>query len=518
MKKILKFFPLIFFIVFCLLALFFALRGIPGSPDAKELSTPKWKEDGPFELSPERGRFSLLYSVAEDHSFLFSNDIGKFAEPDVAVNKGRYVSLFAPLVSFASMPGYFIGRYFGASQVGTFAVVALFALFNCLLIRLIAIRLGVSSFASAVGSLIFLFATPAFAYGVNLYQHHISTFLILLSIYVLLRSKKTWPLVITFFLCAAAIPLDYPNVFFMFPLGIYAFGRIISFEKIKNKMKVKLDLVKMLTPIVMIIPIAFFLWFNQASYGNPLQLSGTLQSSKDIQKAKDLPSITAAKILNEEKSQKTPIAFFRSRNLVNGFYTHFISPDRGMIFYTPVMLFGIIGIILAIRKKVQLTSLLVAIVSANILLYSLWGDPWGGWAFGSRYLIPSYAILSIFIAIMLSLWRKKYFLMPAFAFVCFYSVLVNTLGAITTSALPPQVEVLNLEKLSGLVQKYTYERNWDLLLSGHSKSFVYQTFLKDYISGFWFYFILAISICAFVTMLLILNMWSKRRLEENGEF
>ncbi|MDP3888566.1 MAG: hypothetical protein Q8Q24_00835, partial [bacterium] len=164
------------------------------------------------------------------------------------------------------------------------------------------------------------------------------------------------------------------------------------------------------------------------------------------------------------------------------------------IYYAPVVLFGIIGFLLALRKKVQMTTLLAAVVGANILLYSMWGDPWGGWAFGSRYLIPSYAILSIFIALLLTYWRKKYIFLALFALVAFYSITVNTLGAITTSAVPPQVEVLNLEKLSGMVQRYTYQRNWEFLLAGNSKSFAYQTFLKDYLTPLQFYQILTLSI------------------------
>ncbi len=498
-------------ILFCGIFLAAAIRGINGNPSSAELNTYKWKEGGPLELSPERGRFALLYSLGEDRSFQFSDNIGKFAEPDVAITKdGKYASLFAPLLSFVATPGYIIGKFFGASQVGAFAVVSLFAIFNVLLIRLISVRLGASYIAATLGSLVFLFATPAFAYGVNLYQHHISTFLILLSIYALLKSEKAWSLIVVFFLCAAAIPLDYPNLFFMFPIGIFALGRIISFESIKTKLSVKLSLFKIFTPLVMIIPILFFLWFNQASYGNPFQLSGTLQTPKDIQNSKDLSALSDSLNPLKEEGQKTAIGSFKTRYLINGFYIHIMSPDRGIIYYTPVVLFGIVGFILALRKKVRMTPVLIAIIGANILLYSMWGDPWGGWAFGSRYLIPSYAILSIFIALLLTFWREKYFLMPIFALIAFYSILVNTLGAITTSANPPQVEVLELEKLSGTVQKYTYERNWDFLLTGHSKSFVYQTFLKDYISTFWFYFSIAISICAVVTLLLIANFWPKK--------
>ncbi len=502
--------------VFIFVVLIVSIRGFLGNPTAKTLSTPYWKENGPLELSPERGRFALTYSLVENHSFVFSNDIGKFAEPDVAVSRGRYVSLFAPLVSFMAAPGYIIGRYFGASQFGAFSIIAIFALFNTILLIQIGIILGANKWASAIASTVFIFGTPAFAYAVNLYQHHISTFLILASIYALLKFKKVWGVMIAFLFCAAAIPLDYPNLFFMFPIGVYALGRIISFEQLRNKISIKISLTRFLTLLVMILPIIFFLWFNNASYGNPFQLSGTLQSVKDIQGTKNLESAEAAKTLAANAKKKTVFALFQTRNMVNGFYIHTVSPDRGVIYYAPVILFGIVGFLLALKKKVQMVPLLGAIVGANVLLYSMWGDPWGGWAFGSRYLIPSYAILSIFVALLLTYWNKKVWVLVVFIFIAFYSIAVNTLGAITTSAMPPQVEVLELEKVSHMVQKYTYAKNWDFLLLGHSKSFAYQTFFKSYITPLYFYEILVVSIFAVVGGMLIYYIYiSEKEGEQN---
>jgi hypothetical protein len=400
-------------------------------------------------------------------------------------------------VSFIAIPGYVIGKFFGASQVGTFSIIALFALINVVLLRNISIRLGAKPLAATIASLIFLFGTPAFAYAVNLYQHHLSTFLILLSIWALLKSNKAWSLIVVFFLCAAAISLDYPNLFFMLPIGLFALGRIISFEKIISKLSIKISLLKILTSLVMVLPILFFFWFNTVSYGGPMHLLGSsaITSIKAIDNHGN-PTAPQARANTEEIKKSSSndeisgLSYFQTRNILNGFYIHFVSPDRGVIYYAPVVLFGIIGFLLALKNKVRMVPLLVAILGANILLYSMWGDPWGGWAFGSRYLIPSYAILSIFIALLFTYWHKNILFLVIFLIVFAYSAAVNTLGAITSSANPPQVEVLNLEKVSGTVQKYTYERNWDFLRNGNSKSFVYQTVAKNYLSSVQYYEVL----------------------------
>ena len=59
---------------------------------------------------------------------------------------------------------------------------------------------------------------------------------------------------------------------------------------------------------------------------------------------------------------------------------------------------------------------------------------------------------------------------------------VNTLGAITTNRNPPQIEVLGLEKITGIEEKYTYERNWDYLMAGRSKSYVYETYFESFMA------------------------------------
>ena len=74
---------------------------------------------------------------------------------------------------------------------------------------------------------------------------------------------------------------------------------------------------------------------------------------------------------------------------------------------------------------------------------------------------------------------------------------MNTLGAITTNRIPPQGEAAALAKLSGRVEKYSYDRNIEYLLSNRSKSFVWQTYAQKYVSALNYYWFIAgiISIC-----------------------
>ena len=123
-----NFFLTLILTFFCISILALALRGNAGSPNSEELNRNYWSDDGPLELSPERGRYALLYSVLEDKSVHFSLAIARFTTPDLGYVNGKFASLFAPGVSYLVMPGYLLGKYFGYSQVGAFAVIFLFSL------------------------------------------------------------------------------------------------------------------------------------------------------------------------------------------------------------------------------------------------------------------------------------------------------------------------------------------------------------------------------------------------------
>jgi len=143
----------------------------------------------------------------------------------------------------------------------------------------------------------------------------------------------------------------------------------------------------------------------------------------------------------------------------------------------------------------------------------MWGDPWGGWAFGSRYLIPAYAILAIFLSSVLTRWNRKLLFILLIYPVLIYSVGVNMVGALTSNRNPPKIEILALEKLSGVEEKYTVARNWDYLQKD-SKSFVYRAFLNGRVSPIFYFYTLAGLSVAMFTFLIIANYFDKTKEEK----
>src|SRR3990172_11434883 len=58
--------------VFCATILVLAVKGKSGNPTEATMNDLSWTTNGPFELSPERGRFALTYSLVENKSVGFS--------------------------------------------------------------------------------------------------------------------------------------------------------------------------------------------------------------------------------------------------------------------------------------------------------------------------------------------------------------------------------------------------------------------------------------------------------------
>ncbi len=469
-----------YFLVFLVLAL--SLKGIIGNPTVEELNTRTWQDFGPFDSSPERGRFALIYSIIENRSFKYSLPLARFAIPDLGYLNDQYVSLFDPGLPVILIPGYIIGRFFGASQVGTYSIIAIFAFLNFLLIKSISQKLGASSNSSFLAALAFLFASPAFAYSVNLYQHHTSTFILLISIYSLINWKGLLSLLIIWLLFPLALAIDYPNVFILTPILFLSLLKLISTNQTPDKLTINLDIIKLLLiPVFSLATLYFFFWVHQQAYGNPWQLAGTVQNIRSIDnsgkpvdpRTLDLdPSIISH--LEAISSEKSSLGLFNTRNFVNGLNILLFSPDRGIVNYWPIIFLALIGSYFLYRHSPYASAITISLFIINLLIYSAWGDPWGGWAFGPRYLIPGMAVLSIALSFFFENIRKKPLLLILFLLIFYYSAYINSAGALTNVANPPQVEVLNLEEITGREQKYTYQRNLDQLKNNYSTSLYFR--------------------------------------------
>ncbi len=271
-----------------------------------------------------------------------------------------------------------------------------------------------------------------------------------------------------------------------------------------------------MSAFTIVIPLSLYLAINYISYGNILQLSNTvshiqaLDPSGNPVAARGADVRAQSDIQNLESRKRNAFNFFKSRHLLNGLYTFSVSPDRGVLIFTPVIILGFLGLITLYRKNPGLTQTLLAIICLNLLLYGMRSDPWGGWAFGPRYLIPSFGVLAVTLAVAISRFRRNILFLLLLLLLGGYSIYVNTAGAISSTANPPQVEVLGLEAMSGRRERYSFDRNLELLQNGKSKSFIYKTYLKDSISSLAYLQLIAGSVSGVYALLCIIEFARKK--------
>jgi hypothetical protein len=505
MKKIiLKVLLFIFFLSISLGIYILTLKGVYGNPKPEDFKNNLDQATKPFELSPERGRYALTMSLVNNHSFSLSQVLADAVYPDVGYYQGRFYTYFVPGISIFAIPLYIVGAKYQLAQVVTFSLSIIFALLTEVVIYKIGRNiLKLPIWASIFASLIYAFGSNSWSYAVTLYQHQATAFFLYSSIYAvwLYKKKKWWSVFPAFYvwLCfGLALAIDYPNGLFFAPIICYFFFSSFQLEKLQEKIKITFRPIIIVTSIIFILLVGLHGYYNQVNFGKWYRLSGSLVGYKSI-KEQNLLSKTAA--LQKAAAKKSNVVnFFSEQQTSFGTYTLFVSPDRGLFFYFPIFAISILGFLILIKKKTYESAILLATAAVIVFLYSSWGDPWGGWAFGPRYLIPSFPVFSLAVSLWAS--EKRYQLLrKIIVFILFlYSSAVALLGVLTTNAVPPKIEGDYLHI------GYNYFYNLKFLLDGRTSSFLYNQVFSHNVTLMQYYaFIYAIVVLLAIAVLFVLS-------------
>lgn len=497
-KRLIRLIPTIFLSI-SFLILISLVKGVPGNVGPSDIKNKLDQATKPFELSPERGRYATLFSLAENGRFDISKEWAEAVYPDVGYIKGKYYPYFTPGVSLLAVPFYIIGKSFDLAQFFSFLISSFFAVFTGLILFTISRNVfKIHILLSLFVSLTYIFASPALAYATSLYQHHITTFIILMAFYAVWHVKNKvgniWLWSSIFWsLVGVGLFVDYPNAFMMMPLVIYFVYSGIHSQIEKGRLKIEIYIPLFITSLVCVILVLLHGYFNFVHFGGWQKTSGGLIGYKDIKESKSIAEIEM------KKTKKTEIGLFKETNLVNGFLTLTVKLDKGIFIFSPIFILAIVFLFQTqlYHKHKSEVYLLLAICLANVFLYASFGDPWGGWAFGPRYLIPSTAILSLFLGLWLE--GNRGFLYKIITLLLFIpSTMIALIGALTTNAVPPQIEADYLK------MKYGFFYTYDFLKACKSGSYIFNTYLNQYISLislFWIILTLIlfmIIICIFV--------------------
>src|SRR5258708_6071080 len=302
-----------------------------------------------------------------------------------------------------------IGKSINLAQVVTFSYSSFMAILTGIMIYLISRRiLKIPLWASLFASLVYMYGSTSWSYAVTLYQHQTTAFLILSAFYAAwyFKERKRFNFLAALYIglaFAVAILIDYPNTLFFAPVMVYFAVSASNIKQEAEKIRLNFRFMALLSLIPFILISAFHLYYNSSNFGSILRVSGSLTGYKTIiERNLDTTNPEAIRQIDILQSQKNPVSFFSEQKFIFGIYTLLFSPDRGLFLYSPIFILAIFGIILAIKNLNPEISTLIATVGTIFFLYGSWGDPWGGWAFGPRYLIPALSILVIFIALLLT--------------------------------------------------------------------------------------------------------------------
>lgn len=486
------FIPVLFLII--LLLLLSTLKGEIGNPQAKYILKNLENTGKPFELSPERNRYAQLLSIGEYHSFFFPLELAEIVTPDLGYYNGKFVPIYPPGMTVILLPFYVFGRIFHVAQLASFSISLFAGILDLILIASIVNKLGINKVYGYLSGFLFLFATSAWAYSSTLYQHLISTAILLGIIRLLIYKPALKCILLIWILTIIATAIDYPNAFFILPLILLMASYFIRIEHHTNTYRINIKNIIFYSALICVPFLALWGFYNFQVFGKPLAISKEVTGIRKFDE-NDKPVLP---INSKGNSNPSAFSMFSSVRLPTGLEVLLISDDRGLIWYSPYIILSFLGFSSFTKKNKKVSLSVLGSIVMLIILYSVFNDPWGGWAFGPRYLIPGFALASLFLSFAIKKYIKNTIFWVVFSILGIYSIFISLLGAITSNQVPPIREAL------GIAMKYNFLQNFDYLKNGISGSFIFNSSIHKYISiEIYFLIIFLICLVLFLTLSVI---------------
>lgn len=481
-------------IIFSSIILLMTVKGVLGNVGVDTIQRSMRGAGQAFELSPERNRYAQLLAWFDYGHFYLPTDVARMVDVDVTYANGHYTSVYPPGVTIAVLPFYLLGKIVNADQLATNVAQIFYVVCSAMLLFAIGKKLGLHSSSMALAIVLLVFGTSGWAYSTVLYQHWITLTLLLGLLYISFLQLTVKNAIVFGFLSALLVMVDYPNVIFATPIFLYQIFKDSSWDNMTREIKLRFSWLLLVVGMAAIPLGIFWGYYNAAVFNNPLYVSATAASVKSIDQAGQPVFATAS------RTEKTTSSFIALTRIPQGFSVLFTSKDRGILWYSPYLLLGLLSFLVLRKKQAQQTSffyVIVASIICFIILYAGWGDPWGGWAFGPRYLIPAVGLFTPFVALAIDSFKKNKVFILFLTLLALYSFAVNALGAVTSNQVPPYHEAV------GLGMKYNYLINIDYIKAGKSGAFLYTSIFKNFMPLWGYYGGVLILVCTIFTFTLI---------------
>lgn len=346
-------------------------------------------------------------ALVETGSFILDIDCDSLARFVQVRPDGQCYGKYDVGLSLTSLPLYMIGRLVDKDAYSHYTDNVIPKLFvstlnqfvtaaTCSVLYLLALEMSASRKSALELAVLYGLATIAWPYAVSYFSQPLVGLLLVTAVFFLLRFNKN-----RLYILGAGIALGWsiitrtdsvPLVFLVVIYAIYHFhDQSISKSDFLKKL--------LLLAIPLVIALAGVLLFNQIRSGNLFQ--------------------------NSYEGEGWTGIFWQ------GIYGLLISSGRGIIFYSPLVILAIPGLLWLWREEWQAeVALIIGLLLIQLIMYSFWWTWDAGWVWGPRFLVSTQPLLMLGLLPWLRQPRYKLLLLS----VVVISFFIQIVGVSTSPA------------------------------------------------------------------------------------
>jgi 4-amino-4-deoxy-L-arabinose transferase-like glycosyltransferase len=325
-------------------------------------------------INDERALFSGIDSFIKRGNFKVNQIYWDYNNVAMETNDGEMVPNYEPAQMILAIPFYLWGRSFGAALQAVMFFNAVVTAASVAILYLCFLELGYQRRTSTLGALVYAFATLAWPYSRVFFREPLTVLAYLLMVYGLLRyyasvpRQLRWSVLVGTAL-GVALTTKQISVAVIPPLALL----VIAYEwwrPMEDAEKSTLWKKRLRASLGFLIPLITILLLGKLYYWMTLRGVETF--------ARNIIEFTT----NPQISSSLP------RRMLRASLGLTVSPYRGIFWYSPVLLLGLIGAMPFIRRWRWEGIAFLGIIALHILGYSRYLYWSGGFAWGSRYMLP----------------------------------------------------------------------------------------------------------------------------------
>lgn len=341
---------------------------------------------GAFKSNDERALFSGIDSFIKRGQFTVNQIYWDYTNVGMETATGEMIPNYEPGQMVLAIPWYLWGRWLGAGVQGVLFFNIVVTAASVALLYLCFLTLQYQRRTALLGTLVYAFATLAWPYSRTFFREPLTVLAYLLAIYAMLRYRlpaqqsMRWPTLAGLALGIALVTKQIsvalaPSLLILF----------VVYELRRSAHARSSRVWQHLQPaIAFLLPLGVVLLLGRLY--NQMTLEGIELFSRNI----------VEYTTNPQLSQSVPARMVRALLGLS------ISPYKGLFWYSPVLLLGLVGAWPFTRRLRWEGIAFILLIAAHFLGYSRYNYWSGGVAWGARYLLPVIPFLILLAAPVLA--------------------------------------------------------------------------------------------------------------------